>query len=367
MNDTHYMKQALELARKGAGFVNPNPMVGAVIVKQGTVIGQGYHQKYGGSHAESNAFTALTESAEGADLYVTLEPCCHWGKNPPCTDAILRHKIRRVIIGSGDPNPLVNGKGAALLRSQGIEVVEGMLKEECDEVNRVFFHFIRTGKPYVVMKYAMTLDGKIAAYTGKSKWITGEAARTHVQKQRAAYMAIMTGVGTVIADDPLLTCRIPEAKSPLRIICDTRLRTPLEAKVVATAEKVPTMIVTCCGDQQRFRPYQEAGCEIVVVPEREGHTDLGALMKLLGRHQIDSVFMEGGAALNWSALSSGIVNKLQVYMAPLVLGGDIAKGPVGGKGAASPDQAFRMGTPEFSRLGTDWLLESEVLPCLPES
>ena len=230
IKDMEYMQLALALARKGCGWVAPNPMVGAVIVKDGEIIGQGWHEKCGQPHAERNALASCTKSPRGATMYVTLEPCCHTGRQPPCTDAILEAGIRRVVVGSGDPNPLVAGKGIQILRAHGIEVTENVLREECQRLNEVFFHYIRTKRPFVVMKYAMTLDGKIAAYTGASKWITGEKARNHVQEQRHRYSAIMAGVGTVLADDPLLTCRINGGKNPIRIICDTNLRTPLTGR-----------------------------------------------------------------------------------------------------------------------------------------
>ena len=193
------------LFRSGCGWVNPNPMVGAVIVKDGEIIGTGYHERYGQAHAERNALAACTGSAQGATLYVTLEPCCHYGKQPPCVDAVLAAGIRRVVVGSADPNPLVARKGIAILRAHGIEVRENVLREECDALNRIFFHYITTGWPFVSMKYAMTMDGKIAACTGASKWVTGETARSHVQQQRHRFRGIMVGVGTVLADDPLLT------------------------------------------------------------------------------------------------------------------------------------------------------------------
>lgn len=216
--DRQYMKMALELAQKGMGFTAPNPMVGAVIVKNGRIIGQGYHRKYGELHAEREALAVCTEEPKGASIYVTLEPCCHYGKQSPCVNAILEAGIRRVIIGSSDPNPLVAGKGIRILKDYGIEVTENILKEECDKLNEAFFYYIQNKKPYVVMKYAMTMDGKIAAYTGESKWVTGEAARIHVQKQRLKYTGIMVGVGTVLADDSILTCRLENSRNPVRII-----------------------------------------------------------------------------------------------------------------------------------------------------
>ena len=219
MDDSSYMALAVELAERGVGWVSPNPLVGAVLVKDGCVIGRGWHERCGGLHAERAALADCREDPAGAVLYVTLEPCCHTGRQPPCTEAILAAGIRRVVVGSMDPNPLVAGKGVELLRTHGVEVETGVLREQCDALNPVFFHYIRTKRPYVVMKYAMTLDGKIAAYTGASRWITREAARRHVHEMRHRYRGILAGVGTVLSDDPLLTCRIPGGRDPVRIIC----------------------------------------------------------------------------------------------------------------------------------------------------
>lgn len=295
-------------------------------------------------------------------MYVTLEPCCHHGKQPPCTAAVLEAGIRRVVIGSSDPNPLVGGKGVEILREHGVEVTEHVLQEECDRLNEVFFHFIRTGRPFVVMKYAMSMDGKIAAYTGASRWITGEAAREHVQRQRHRYTAIMAGVGTVLADDPLLTCRMPGGRNPVRVICDTHLRIPLTSRVVATAREVPTILAVSRGDGEKERACVEAGCRILHVEEKDGHVDLARLMELLGKEQIDSVLLEGGGTLNWAALESGIVQKVQAYIAPKLLGGAAAKTPVEGTGVPAPADAFLLKNSVSMLLGEDILIESEVVP-----
>ena len=251
----------MELARKGEGWTSPNPMVGAVIVKEGRVIGEGYHARCGGPHAERQAIASLRESAEGATLYVTLEPCCHHGKTSPCTEAILEQGIGRVVIGSRDPNPLVAGKGAAMLRAAGVQVEEDFLREECDRLNPVFFHYITRGTPYVVMKYAMTADGKIAARTGASRWVTGEAARREVQKLRHRYRGIMVGIGTVLTDDPMLNCRLEGKRSPVRIVCDSRLRIPLGAQLCRTARAYPT-IVACAGEPEAGPETKAAGAPI---------------------------------------------------------------------------------------------------------
>ena len=360
--DEKYMRMALELALKGRGWVSPNPVVGAVIVRDdGTIIGQGYHERYGELHAERNALKNCIEPPAGATMYVTLEPCCHHGRQPPCTDAILEAGIRRVVVGSGDPNPRVAGGGIRILREHGIEVVEGVLKEECDAVNEIFFHYIQTGRPYVVMKYAMTIDGKIAAYTGLSKWVTGEEARAHVQKLRHELSAIMVGVGTVLADDPMLNCRIPGLTSPVRIICDTHLRTPLDSKVVQTASEIPTIIATCCEDERAVLQYTEKGCRVLnVAKSGDLHLDLQDLVRKIGAEGIDSILLEGGGTLNWSALESGIVNRVMAYVAPKLFGGSSAKTPVEGRGIPDPQEAVRLRDISVSRLGEDLLIEGKV-------
>lgn len=360
MNDTDYMNLALELARRGMGWTSPNPMVGAVLVKDGEIIGQGWHTRYGELHAEREALKACTQSPAGATLYVTLEPCCHQGRQPPCTQAILDAGIARVVVGSDDPNPLVAGKGLAMLRECGIEVGTGVCKEVCDALNQVFFHFITTHRPYTVLKYAMTMDGKIATRTGASQWITGEAARRRVHEDRHRYRAIMAGVGTVLADDPLLTCRMEGGRNPIRVICDTQLRTPLDSQIVRTAHEVPTILATVCPDETRRAPYESAGCQVWVLPEKDGHVDLAVLMDRLGAENIDSVLLEGGGTLNWSALEQGLVQRVQAYIAPKLFGGGAAKSPVEGLGVETPAQAVHLKNTTITPLGDDFLLEGEV-------
>ena len=362
MKDEASMGLALELARLGEGWTSPNPMVGAVIVKDGQIIGRGWHRKYGSLHAEREALADCRESPAGATLYVTLEPCCHQGRQPPCTQAILEAGISRVVVGSDDPNPLVAGRGLEILRDHGVQVEAGVCKEACDALNPVFFHFITTRRPYLVLKYAMTLDGKIATRTGASRWITGEEARRRVHEDRHRYRAILAGVGTVLADDPLLTCRMEGGRNPIRVICDTHLRTPLTSQIVKTAGEVPTILATSCGEEARRAPYEAAGCRVWVLPEREGHVDLTALMDRLGEESIDSVLLEGGGTLNWSALEQGLVRKVQAYIAPKLFGGGAARSPVEGLGVAVPDQAVRLTHMTITPLGDDFLLEGEVEP-----
>lgn len=360
MDDKAYMKQALALAERGRGRTSPNPMVGAVIVKDGRVIGEGWHERYGDLHAERNALAHATEDVHGATMYVTLEPCCHYGKQPPCTDAIIASGIARVVIGSADPNPLVAGKGVAILQAHGIAVTENVLREECDALNEVFLHYIRAKQPFVIMKAAMTMDGKIATRTGASRWVTGEVARAHGHCLRDRCRAIMVGVGTVLADDPRLTCRIEGGHDPLRIVCDTHLRTPLEATLVQTAREVPTLIATCDTDAARRADFEATGCQVWVLPEHEGHVDLQALMTRLGEEGIDSVLLEGGGTLNWAALEAGIVQKLYCYIAPKLFGGRDAKTPVEGVGVALPQEAAQLRVQRVTMVGEDVLIESEV-------
>lgn len=362
-----YMRRALQLAEKGAGFVSPNPLVGAVIVKNGRVIGEGYHRRCGGPHAERNALASCSEDPRGAVLYVTLEPCCHWGKTPPCTEAVLQSGISAVVIGSRDPNPLVMGRGANILQAAGVDVIADFMKDQCDRINPVFFHYITSKTPFVTMKYAMTMDGKIATCAGHSRWITGEEARKRVHEDRHRFSAIMVGVGTVAADDPLLTCRIENGKNPIRIICDTRLSTPLHARVVATAKEIPTIVATSCGEEKKQKPFIERGCRILQVEQGDdGHLDLSDLMNKLGKERVDSVLLEGGSRLNWSALKAGVVQRVQAYVAPKLFGGESAKSPVGGKGAEFPDQAVMLRNPQITVIDQDILIESEVQKCSPE-
>lgn len=372
MPEEKYMRRAIELAKKGSGHVNPNPLVGAVIVRDGEIIGEGYHECYGQLHAERNAIANAKKrgnSLEGSTIYVTLEPCCHYGKTPPCTEAIIEEKIARVVVGSDDPNPLVSGKGFQMLREKGIEVIPHFLKEECDAMNHVFFHYIRTGTPYVAMKYAMTMDGKIACYTGDSKWVTGEESRAHVQTLRNHYKGIMAGIGTVLADDPMLNCRIEGGRDPIRIITDSHLRIPMDSQLVRTAGQQP-LIVACLpdADEEKAAQLQEKGVEVLRIPgvttaditeEQKEVISLPVLMKELGARKIDGILLEGGGQLNESALQAGIVDRIYCYIAPKIFGGAQAKTPVEGQGltrAADAWQFNRIGMQEF---GQDILLGYE--------
>lgn len=357
MTDEEYMRIAINEAVKGTGYTSPNPLVGAVIVKDGKILNKDYHHKYGEFHAERNAILNCKEDMQGADIYVTLEPCCHYGKTPPCTDIIIESGIKRVFIGSADPNPLVAGKGAEKLRSNGIEVIEGVLKDECDKINDVFFHYITHKTPFVAMKYAMTADGKIATRTGASQWITGETARENVHKSRLKYSGIMVGIGTVLKDDPMLTCRMPGGRNPIRIICDSKLRTPFDSNIVKTADEVPTIIATVSKNKELIEKYTDKNITVIQTSDDNGHVDLNELMIKLGKMKIDGILLEGGGELNFSALKAGIVNKIECYIAPKIFGGTEAKSPVGGIGVDVPDEAFVFGKPDVSFFDDDILLE----------
>jgi diaminohydroxyphosphoribosylaminopyrimidine deaminase/5-amino-6-(5-phosphoribosylamino)uracil reductase len=361
MTDEDFMRRAIELAKRGEGWCHPNPLVGAVIVKDGKIIGEGYHHRCGELHAERNAIASLRESAEGATIYVTLEPCCHYGRTPPCTEAIIENKIARVVIGSRDPNPKVHGKGAAQLRSAGIRVEEDFLKDECDRINPIFFSYITTHEPYVIMKFAETADGKIATKTGASKWISGEESREVVQQLRHRCMAIMVGIGTVLADDPHLNCRIEGGRDPVRVICDSHLRTPLDSVIVKTAREQRT-IIACAedADAEQEKLLASAGVDIWRMSSKDGGVDLRELMKRFGENEIDSVLLEGGASLNASALNAGIVNEADIFIAPKIFGGT-APGPVKGEGVSLPDEAWKLRPIDAKAVGDDWLLRYQVI------
>lgn len=375
MTDQNYMLQAIQLAKQGEGWTNPNPMVGAVIVKNGRIIGKGYHKKCGELHAERNAIASLTESAEGATIYVTLEPCCHYGKTPPCTEAIIEQKIKRVVIGSRDPNPKVSGKGIKMLQEAGIEVIEDFMREECDRLNPVFFHYITTKTPYVVMKYAMTLDGKIATKTGASKWITGEAARAEVQHMRHRYMGIMAGIGTVLADDPMLNVRVEGWKSPIRILCDSGLRIPLDGQIVKSAGKYRTIVAYADSEntEAKRKRLHEMGVETICCPDENNQVDLKKLMKYLGEEGIDSILLEGGGTLNDSALRAGIVQEVQAFIAPKLFGGMNSKTPVEGIGVRFPSEAVKLKCTDICQISEDIRITCQVCgkeqeeSCLQES
>lgn len=356
------MRRAMELAARGTGFVNPNPLVGAVIVKDDEVIAEGWHEYYGGLHAERNAFKNCRGSAEGATLYVTLEPCCHYGKTPPCTEAVIEHRIGRVVIGLTDPNPLVAGKGIAVLREAGIEVVSGVEEEALREQNRVFLKYITTRMPWVVMKTAMTLDGKIAAAGGDAKWVTGEEARDRVQHMRSEYMGIMVGSGTVKADDPMLNCRLDgKRRQPVRIIVDSEARISLDSRIMATVKEYRTIIAhTGRAGTEKLKSIRDAGAEMMLCEERAGRVDVRDLLRQLGGLGIDSVLLEGGGELNYSFICGGYVDEVFAFIAPKIVGGREAKTPVEGDGFVRMGEAVTLRAVKVEKVGEDVLIHGWI-------
>lgn len=359
MTGQDYMKRALELAKKGAGHTSPNPMVGCVVVKDGRIVTEGYHERYGEFHAERNALTRCEEDLTGAEMYVTLEPCCHQGNTPPCTDIIIERGIGKVYVGSMDPNPKVAGKGVKILQEHGIEVETGMLEKECLALNEIFFHYITTGMSYVAMKYAMTLDGKIASCTGDSKWVTGEKARHHVHELRKQYSAILAGIGTVLADDPMLNCRIEEGVDPVRVVCDSTLRIPLSSQLVKTAGDIPVIVAYAKENPEKEKALLQAGVELISAG-RDGRVDLAVLMRELGKRKIDSVLVEGGGAIHGSLLKSGLVQKIYCYLAPKLIGGREASSPVEGDGFSRMKDALPVTEMEILSLGEDICISGRV-------
>lgn len=359
MTDSYYMKRALTLARRGSGFVNPNPLVGAVLVRDGKIVGEGWHREFGGAHAEVNAVAAAGEHAAGSDLYVTLEPCSHQGKTPPCTDLIIRSGIKKVIIGMQDPNPLVNGKGISILKEHGILVHSGVLESECRKQNEVFIRFITRNRPFVVFKYAMTLDGKIATVDNASRWITGEESRRIVHRLRHSMSSVMVGVDTIIYDDPLLNVRLrgKNMRSPLKIIADSGLRIPLESRVLLNEPQLCMIATTEKADQGKVKTLQRMGVQVLTCPTKDGKVDLESLFLTLGRMDIDGILLEGGSTLAFSALKAGLVDKVLAFVAPKMLGGAEAPTPVGGAGIPAMEDALNLHSLSMKRAGRDFMIE----------
>ncbi len=359
-HDLKYMQHALDLSLKGAGRVNPNPLVGAVLVKDDKVIGVGYHQEFGGKHAEVHAIEAAGTDARNATLYVTLEPCNHHGKTPPCTQRIISEGISRVVIGMRDPNPGVVGKGLEVLREAGIEVAQGLLAKEIGKANEAFLTFIRIKRPFVTLKTAMSLDGKIASHSGNSRWITNERSREYVHELRHACAAILVGVETVIKDDPELTDRSGHARKshPIRVVADSRGRIPLHARVLDNT-MAPTIIATTShmpGEKQK--DLADRGAGIIICPQHDGRVDLHFLMRELAERGIDSVLLEGGGTLNFSALSQGIVDKVFAFIAPLIIGGQNAISPVEGNGFETVAEGIRLSIEQVREFDGDVLIEA---------
>ena len=362
------MGLALELSKKAVGFVNPNPLVGAVIVKDNKIIGEGYHEYFGGPHAEVNAFKNAKADVEGATMYVTLEPCAHYGKTPPCADLIVKNKISKVVVGLVDPNPLVAGKGIEILRSNGIEVTTGVMETEIKKTNEIFLKYITCKKPFCIMKTAMTLDGKISTSIGDSKWISNEKSRAYVHELRNMVSGIMVGIGTVLSDDPELTTRREDklSKNPIRIIIDSKARIPLDAKVLKCDEKTKTIIVTTkFAADIKVKAIKEKGAEVIITPSEDKRVNLNYLMRVLGDMGIDSILLEGGSTLNYSALDEGIVDKVITFISPKMFGGTTGKTPVGGEGIELVKDAILFTGTEVTRFDEDIMVEAYIKKSSP--
>ncbi|MDE0014077.1 MAG: bifunctional diaminohydroxyphosphoribosylaminopyrimidine deaminase/5-amino-6-(5-phosphoribosylamino)uracil reductase RibD [Candidatus Poribacteria bacterium] len=340
MDEAHkiFMKRALDLARQGKGRTSPNPLVGAVIVKSGQVVGEGYHQKAGTPHAEIHALNVAGANAKGATLYTNLEPCCHWGRTPPCTEAVIQANIAQVYIAEVDPNPNVAGKGIRQLQAAGITVHVGLCAEEAARLNEIHTKYIQTGKPFVILKTAMSLDGKIATASGESQWITTEASRQCGHEIRDTVDAILVGIGTVIRDNPALTTRLRHraGQDAIRIVLDSRGRTSTKARIFNPESSAGVIVVvTPDAPPQNFEALRTAGAEVIIVPEVRGKVSFKHLIDVLGEREITSVLIEGGGEINASAVAAGVVDKVMCFVAPKLIGGRKAPGPIGGDGVPS--------------------------------
>lgn len=357
-----FMERALELAARGRGYTTPNPAVGAVIVQDGVVVGEGYHRRAGGPHAEVVALEAAGDRATNATMYVTLEPCVHYGRTPPCAEALVRAGLRRVVVAMADPNPLVSGRGLSSLSQAGLEVEVGWLQEKARELNEAFIKFILTGSPWVSLKAALSLDGKIATSSGASRWITGPAARQHGHWLRHWHDAILVGVGTVLQDDPQLTTRLAEGKDPVRVILDSRLRIPLASRVLHVKSSAPTVVATtAAAPAARRRQLEELGIEVWVVEEdAAGRVDLAAVLRRLAERQLTSVLVEGGSSVQASFLEAGLADKVYFFLAPKIIGGTRAPGPVGGVGVSQVADAWRLHDVRVEFLDRDLLVTGYV-------
>jgi diaminohydroxyphosphoribosylaminopyrimidine deaminase/5-amino-6-(5-phosphoribosylamino)uracil reductase len=360
--DGDYMKQALRLARRGLGKTSPNPAVGAIIVKDNRIIGKGYHHYFGGKHAEVDAIEYAREDVNGATMYVNLEPCCHYGKTPPCVDAIIRSNIAEVIVGTLDPNPEMRGKSIKILNRQGIKTRVGVLEEECRSLNEAYLKYMTRGIPFVTVKFAQTLDGRIATATGNSQWLSSPASRRLAHKLRTQHDAIMVGIGTVITDNPQLTVRLVRGRNPTRVILDSKLRVPLEAKVLTNQEVGPTIIATTSkAENDKLSSLRHMGIEVLIVPPDEhGNVTLPHLLEALGKRGISSVLVEGGSEIITSLLRLKLADKLVAIVAPKLMGKGIEA--VGDLNITDVSQAVKLSFSRTYRSGEDLVIEAKVDP-----
>jgi diaminohydroxyphosphoribosylaminopyrimidine deaminase/5-amino-6-(5-phosphoribosylamino)uracil reductase len=364
MNDEHFMQMALELALQGRGYTSPNPMVGAVVVRNGVVVGRGFHQLPGGPHAEVHALDAAGAETQGATLYVTLEPCNHIGRTPPCTAKVLEAGIQRVVIGMQDPNPHVAGGGAEFLKSRGVDIRLGVCEAEARQLNEAFVKYIRTGRPFVTAKCAATLDGRIATRTGDSQWITGESARAFVHELRHAADAIMVGVGTIAADDPLLTARMSDRrlKDPIRVILDTHLRIDPGARILNHTSPAETWVIAGSGTSAESKSrLVRKGVRVIEAETRNGRVAMDPLMDQLGALGVTSILIEGGSRVLASAFKAAVVDKVQFFYAPLIVGGDDGVPICSGAGAERIKHSIRLERILTRRFGDDIMIEGYIV------
>jgi len=355
--DRWHMRHALDLAVRGEGRVEPNPMVGCVVARGAEVIGQGYHRRYGGDHAEVEALRVAGSRAAGAEVYVTLEPCCHQGKTPPCTEALLRARPARVVVAQPDPFPEVAGRGLSRLREAGIEVVEGVLREQAEQICAPYLKLVRTGRPWVVAKWAMTLDGRIATRSGSSRWISGERSRQLVHHLRGRVDAIIVGRGTARQDDPLLTARPPGTRTATRIVLDRRATLPVDSQLVRTASETPVMVVVGPDAPSAERARLEtAGCEVFAVTDGEPGRLIEALLDELGRRRMTNVLVEGGGQVLGTLLDKQMIDEVHVFVAPKLIGGADAPGPIAGLGIERMNDALQIERPEVEIVDGDMYL-----------
>lgn len=355
------MRRALNLAENGRGWVEPNPLVGAVVVRDDRSVGEGWHQRYGAAHAEVNALAAAGEAARGATLYVTLEPCCHHGKTPPCTDALLRAGIGRVVAAMTDPFPQVAGQGIAQLRAAGVAVETGLGEAEARRLNAPFLKLLATGRPYVHAKWAMTLDGKIATRTGESRWISGEASRRRVHVLRGRMDAIVIGIGTVVADDPLLTARPPGPRTATRIVLDSHGRINPACQLARTAHDAPLLVATASASPEKMKELQGLGIEVLSVAGVCGRPAVPALLDELGRRRMTNLLVEGGSAVLGSFLDAGAIDEVHVFIAPRLIGGTETRTPMGGRGVDRIAEALALADWQVEQVESDLLLHGWVV------
>jgi diaminohydroxyphosphoribosylaminopyrimidine deaminase/5-amino-6-(5-phosphoribosylamino)uracil reductase len=357
--DEKYMKEALRLAKKGIGRTSPNPMVGAVIVRSGRIIGSGFHKRAGADHAEVDALKKIGRQATAGDvMYVTLEPCNHYGRTPPCTEAILKSGLNKIVIGAKDPNPSVSGGGAAFLKKKGIDVTTGVLESECKRLNETYMKFVSTGRPFVIAKSALTMDGWTATSIGQSKWITNDQSRAFVHRLRDRMDAVLVGVGTVLADDPLLTSRLKNrrGKDPIRVIVDTHSKMPHNAKVLNHHSDSQTLVIVNEGiSTESLRPLENNMVSMIRCPAKEGRIDLGIMLDILGRMSITSLLVEGGAAIMGTLIRERLIDKFHVFKAPKILGGNDGFPMAGGPGPKNMEDALRLKDITIRRFGDDFL------------